>query len=42
MFPTISRAPSLAVLLAPSLTATLLDIGYNLRFALLALGPIAR
>jgi hypothetical protein len=42
MFPTVPRAPSSAVLPAPSLTATHLDIGYNLRFALLALGSIAR
>lgn len=42
MFPTLSTADNFALFLAPSLTATYRHIGYNLRFALLALGPIAR
>ena len=35
-------APPVTVQLAPPLAATHLDISYNLRFALLALGPTAR
>jgi hypothetical protein len=42
MFPVALRAPMLTVLLVPSLAATHHNISYNLRFALLALGTIAR